>query len=129
MKLLDDIIEVAVDNSGLIGNLLRKCLDLEQQAKNEKFKVWLNQALDGYDNPDELPEYRRFNYVNRGVLISIAREMNSQPLSLHVMSEQDRKLVDEVNRHKAAPPNNARPNAHNDTQLPRPPTLKGKHQV
>ncbi len=42
MKLLDDIIELAVDNSGLIGNLLRKCLVLEQQAKNEKFKVWLN---------------------------------------------------------------------------------------
>jgi hypothetical protein len=128
MKLLDDIIELAVDNSGLIGNLLRKCLVLEQQAKNEKFKVWLNQELDGYDNPDELPEYRRFNYVNRGVLISIARVLNSQPLSLHVMSEQDRKLVDEVKLHQSAPSYEGRPDDQNDSQLPWPPTLTVKYQ-
>jgi hypothetical protein len=128
MKLLDDIIELAVDNSGPIGNLLRKCLVLEQQAKNEKFKVWLNQELDGYDNPDDLPEYRRFNCVNRGVLISIARVLNSQPLSLHVMSKEDRELVNEVKLHQSAPSYEGRPDDQSDSQLPWPPTLTVKYQ-
>ena len=41
MKLLDQIIEAASNDKEPIGNLLRKCLVLEQQVKNEKFKAWL----------------------------------------------------------------------------------------
>jgi hypothetical protein len=50
MKLLDEIIEGAVNDTQPIGTVLRKCLVLEQQVKNEKFRIWLNNELDGYDN-------------------------------------------------------------------------------
>jgi AbiTii len=40
--LLDEIINAAVDNKVPIGTLLRKCLVLEQQVKNEKFRAWLD---------------------------------------------------------------------------------------
>jgi hypothetical protein len=49
MKLLDEIIEGAVSDTQPIGTVLRKCLVLERQVKNEKFRVWLDNELDGYD--------------------------------------------------------------------------------
>ena len=55
MRLLDEIIDAAVDEKVPIGTLLRKCLVLEQQVKNEKFRVWLDRELDGYDQIEELP--------------------------------------------------------------------------
>ena len=91
MALLDDIIEAATDDKTPIGNLLRKCLVLEQQVKNEKFKAWLDNELDGYDrdHQSDFPSYRVFNCVNKGFLIGITFRMNDQPLSLHVMEEKD----------------------------------------
>ncbi|MEY9419646.1 hypothetical protein ABIF69_006088 [Bradyrhizobium japonicum] len=44
MKLLDEIIEGAVSDTYPIGSVLRKCLVLEQQAKNDKFRAWLNKG-------------------------------------------------------------------------------------
>jgi hypothetical protein len=63
MTLLDEIIEAAVDENVPIGALLRKCLVLEQQVKNEKFRAWQDRELDGYDQMEELPPYRVFNCV------------------------------------------------------------------
>ena len=56
--LLDEIIDATVDEKVPIGTLLRKCLVLEQQVKNEKFRAWLDHELDGYDQIEELPPYR-----------------------------------------------------------------------
>jgi hypothetical protein len=44
MKLLDDIIDMASDNKEPVGSLLRKCLVLERQLRNEKFRAWLDHA-------------------------------------------------------------------------------------
>jgi hypothetical protein len=41
MALLDEIIGAAVDDKVAIGSLLRKCLILAHQVKNDKFTVWL----------------------------------------------------------------------------------------
>jgi AbiTii len=48
--LLDEIIDATVDEKVPIGTLLRKCLVLEQQVKNEKFRAWrrdLDETLAG----------------------------------------------------------------------------------
>jgi len=58
MRLLDEIIDAAADEKVPIGTLLRKCLVLQQQVKNEKFRAWLDRELDGYDQMEELPPYR-----------------------------------------------------------------------
>ncbi|HEY4901310.1 MAG TPA: hypothetical protein VIH91_10885 [Terriglobales bacterium] len=56
--LLDDIIELATDNKQSVTVLLRKCIVLAHQIKNEKLKSWANKELNGYANDDELPGYR-----------------------------------------------------------------------
>jgi hypothetical protein len=65
MKLLQEIIDQAVDEKAPIGALLRRCLVLERKIKNEKFRQWRNWELDGYFNGEELPTYRKFQCVNQ----------------------------------------------------------------
>ena len=131
MALLDDIIEAATDDKVPIGTLLRKCLVLEQQVKNEKFKAWLDNELDGYDRDHEsdFPSYRVFNCINKGFLIGISVRMDDQPLSLHVMEEKDRKLVEKVDLHQPAASYEGRPDKFTDAAMPWPPSLTAKYQT
>ncbi|MGA3055769.1 MAG: hypothetical protein ABSD63_16305 [Candidatus Korobacteraceae bacterium] len=56
--LLSDIIDLATDNKQPVSALLRKCVVLAHQIKNDKLKIWANKELNGYGNDDELPDYR-----------------------------------------------------------------------
>jgi hypothetical protein len=56
--LLDDIIDTAVDSSQRLSVLLRKCLLLAHELKDERLKSWANQELNGYSSKDNIPEYR-----------------------------------------------------------------------
>src|SRR5216684_2213478 len=58
VMLLDEIIELATDNKQSLTVLLRKCLVLAHQLKNDRLKAWANQELNGYESADGLPEYR-----------------------------------------------------------------------
>ncbi|WP_407112296.1 hypothetical protein [Bradyrhizobium sp. LMG 9283] len=130
MKLLDDIIELAADNKEPIGNLLRKCLVLERQLKNEKFRAWLDLELDGYGSGNEdLPSYRVFSCINKGDFHGITVRMSGQPISLHVMTERDRKLLEKVYLHQPAASYEARPGQDSDAALPWNPYLIAKYQT
>jgi AbiTii len=131
MALLDDIITMAADGKEPIGNLLRKCLILESQIKNEKFRVWLNQELDGYDrdHEEDFPDYRVFNCVNKGDFYGMTVKMSGQPISLHIMSEHDRKMLEKVHLHQPAASYDGRPNQTDDAALPWNPTITAKYQT
>jgi hypothetical protein len=129
LKLLDEIIEGAVSNTQPIGTVLRKCLVLERQVKNEKFRIWLNNELDGYDNIDELPDYRTIDSISRGFFVGFrGSHINDQPLALHVMEEKHRKLVDKVRLAQPAASYEGRPDKSTDGSLPWPPSLTTKYQ-
>jgi hypothetical protein len=130
MKLLDEIIDGAVSDTQPIGTVLRKCLVLERQVKNEKFRIWLNNELDGYDNIDELPEYRSINSISRGIFIGYAgSQINDQPLALHVMEERHQKLVNKVRLAQPAASYEGRPDKSADGSLAWPPSLTTKYQT
>jgi AbiTii len=63
MKVLDEIIDLAVENSGPLSVLLRQCLLLAHTLKSQRFHTWAEKELDGYDETDELPEYRRVRVI------------------------------------------------------------------
>lgn len=130
MKLLDEIIEMATDDKEPIGSLLRKCLVLERQLKNDKFRAWLNLELDGYDRDkeDDFPDYRVFNCVNKGDFLGLTFRLTDQPISLHVMSERDQKILAKVHLHQPAASYDGRPNRDNDAALPWNPALTAKYQ-
>jgi hypothetical protein len=120
MKLLDDIIDMASDNKEPIGSLLRKCLVLERQLRNEKFRAWLDLELDGYDRdrPDDFPSYRLFNCVNKGDFHGLIVRMTGHPFSLAALSPEHQKMMEKVHLHQPAAAYDARPNDAEDAALP-----------
>jgi hypothetical protein len=130
MALIDDIIEMASNDKEPIGNLLRKCLVLERQVRNEKFRAWLDKELDGYETKEELPSYRVFRCINKGFFVGIGgSQISDQPLPLHVMEEKDRKMVENAYLFQPAASYAGRPDAATDSHLPWNPHLTVKYQT
>lgn len=57
--LLDDIICLAEDGKQPLADILRKCLRLGHELRNERLKVWATQELNGYETGRDVPEYRK----------------------------------------------------------------------
>lgn len=58
-SLLKDIRNAALEADVPVANVLRKCAVLGAQLKNNDLRDWALQELKGYDNEDDVPEYRR----------------------------------------------------------------------
>lgn len=56
--LLDKIIELATDSTQSLSVLLRQCVVLGHELKNDSLKEWANQELKGYAEPESVPQYR-----------------------------------------------------------------------
>lgn len=69
MSLLREIQNAAVDQNTDVATLLRKCKILAVRLGNEEFKKWVDNELNGYDNADELPEYRIFETESYGTFV------------------------------------------------------------
>jgi hypothetical protein len=59
--LLDKIIELATDIQQPLSVLLRQCILLAYELKNERLKEWASHELNGYSDPKEVPKYRVMN--------------------------------------------------------------------
>ncbi len=66
MKSVDEIVSTAVDSSQSITTLLRQCMVLAYELKNEKLKQWVERELNGYGQGEEVPEYRRVPITAKG---------------------------------------------------------------
>ena len=64
-SLLDDIINLAVDGKQPLPDILRKCLLLAYELKNERLKTWANQELNGYEPALDLPGIESFLQAQR----------------------------------------------------------------
>lgn len=66
MKLVDEIIELASNDSASLSGVLRKFLVLAHQLKNQRLKEWTTNELNGYPTDGELPEYRMTRALAKG---------------------------------------------------------------
>lgn len=66
MSLLRQIQDAAIDSSVDLPTLLRKCKVLAARLGNDDFKRWIDNELSGYDNKDDLPEYRVLSVNSKG---------------------------------------------------------------
>jgi hypothetical protein len=97
MMLLDEIIDLAVDNSGPLSVLLRKCLLLAHTLKNQRLRTWAEKELDGYGETDELPEYRRVGAIAKGHFFGpFQAQLKNQPLPPSVLEPEHRRFATEV---------------------------------
>lgn len=58
MSLLRRIQDATVNPEFRLADVLRMCKILAARLENPAFKDWINQELNGYDNPEQLPDYR-----------------------------------------------------------------------
>ena len=65
-SLLKEIRNAAIEADAPIANVLRKCAVLGSQLKNDDLRDWALQELNGYDNNDDVPEYRRVQATPEG---------------------------------------------------------------
>lgn len=128
MKLLDEIINGAITDSEPVSNLLRRCLVLANNLKNEKLAYWANKELDGYDGTDDLPEYRQAPAISKGLLLGGGgSHIKDQPLSLHFLKPEHRALVDTIKLHQPISSYESGPKGQ-DAQLQWPPELTVRYQ-
>lgn len=81
MKLVDDIIEMASDSKRPLADVLRRCLILAFELKNEKLKEWVEKELNGYGTDDEIPGYRTAALHSRGTFSGpFGARVENQPL-------------------------------------------------
>ncbi|WP_218080462.1 AbiTii domain-containing protein [Anthocerotibacter panamensis] len=66
MSLLRDIQNTAVDSASDVATLLRKCKILAVRLGNSDFRNWVDRELNGYDDRDALPDYRKLRVESVG---------------------------------------------------------------
>jgi hypothetical protein len=91
MKLLDEIIDLATEEKESVSVILRKCLVLSYELKNERLKIWADKELDGYGKDDELPPYRIVHTISKGTFLAGGGgTLKEQPLNPLVMNPEHR---------------------------------------
>lgn len=95
--LLDEIIELATGNNQSVAVLLRKCVVLAHQIKNERLKAWANKELNGYEDGDELPGYRISPGQAKGHFTGpFGAEYRNLPIPPAVLEREHRHFATEV---------------------------------
>lgn len=72
MTLLREIQDAAVSNSSPITELLRRCKILAARLGSAEFGAWVDNELNGYNDRNALPEYRRGEVESFGTLVGYA---------------------------------------------------------
>lgn len=99
--LLDEIIELATDASHPLTLVLRKCLILGYQLKNDRLKSWANQELNGYQSREELPAYRVLHIGAHGNFAGPIQRMNDFAIPSFMLDESDRDWAQKVELQEA----------------------------
>jgi hypothetical protein len=95
--LLDDIINLAIDGKQPLPDILRKCLLLGHELKNERLKEWANQELSGYESKEDIPEYRHIQGIAKGHFIGpYGAEIKNYPIPPAVLEEKHQHWAQEV---------------------------------
>jgi hypothetical protein len=94
--LLDDIIGLAVDNKQPITTLLRKCIVLAHQLKNDRLRIWANEELNGYGSTENLPQYRTLPAPATGLFVGPGWARFQQGIPSLILEKEHQKFAEIV---------------------------------
>lgn len=94
--LLNEIIDLATDDKQSITTLLRKCIVLSHQLKNDRLKKWANDELNGYNSTNNLPEYRAIPAPATGLYVGPGWSRFEQGIPSIALEKEHRKLAEVV---------------------------------
>jgi hypothetical protein len=132
MKLIDEIVDLATEEKTSVSVLLRKCLVLAYQLKNDRLKAWADNELDGYGKDAELPPYRLVNTISKGTFLAGGGGiLNDQPLNPLIMDTKHRHYATtaRLNAPIASYEVGANEGATNNPIIPWPPAVTTHYQA
>lgn len=95
MSLLDGIIKAITETDEKTSSILRKCLVLAYQLKNNTLKAWVSKELNGYDRDDQdLPDYRKIGAPALGLFIGAFQQINDQPIPSGLLRPEHRHFAE-----------------------------------
>jgi hypothetical protein len=96
-RLLDEVIDQAVEGDGKIATLLRKCTLLSVDFGNGNLREWVYKELNGYDDWKNLPPYRVIRVGSKGLFLGpFGSQINDQPLASSVLKEEHRDFAEKA---------------------------------
>lgn len=97
MNLVGELIDDIVNPQISLSSILRKAKVLASSLRNEEFKKWIDNELNGYNNGEEIPDYRQFNGVNYGDFFGpFGAELRNAPIHTLILPEKARKYAEEL---------------------------------
>jgi len=95
MSLFDEIQHEIVSSNSLSA-VLRKAKVLAYRLKNQEFKNWIEHELNGYENKQALPEYRKVPTHSNGNFLNSAWKMDGVPIPPDNIPREFREFASEV---------------------------------
>lgn len=96
MSLFDEIQHEIVSSASLSA-VLRKAKVLAYRLKNQEFKDWIEHELNGYENKQALPEYRKIQTHSNGNFLNSAWKVSDAPIPPNNIPAEFREFATEVN--------------------------------
>jgi len=94
MSLLREIQDSAIDSKVKLPDLLRKCKVLAARLGNAELSAWVDYELNGYNNREDLPEYRILHVHSYGHFSGpFGSGLRGAPIPPSTIPEQLRDLV------------------------------------
>jgi AbiTii len=91
--IIQSIQQDILNSNESLANILLKAKVLAHQLKNNEFKRWVKNELDGYDEVDVLPDYRILELQSRGTFFNGAWKYEGCPIALHTVPPKLRDCV------------------------------------
>jgi len=89
LKLIDEIIEILSSENCNLENALIKTKILLHKMGEKELLPWVNQELNGYDNIEDLPSYRKIKCIVVGSFQNYTTRYTNHPLPvMHLNKEQ-----------------------------------------
>lgn len=91
VKILGDIVELAASDDARLVTILRKCLIVAAQLKNDRLREWALAELTGYKDHLAMPDYRVCGITAKGHFLgALGAQLINQPLASGVLRDEDR---------------------------------------
>jgi hypothetical protein len=94
MNLLQKIQDATVDPKYQLADILRMCKILASRLDHQAFKEWIAQELNGYENQEQLPDYRILRDLGcRGDFMGAFSDLKNAPIPPISLPEEFRDSV------------------------------------
>lgn len=90
MKLIDETIDLLSDANAPLANAFFKAQVIAHKLQDEEFSKWVRDEIQGYQNPEDVPEYRVSNLTPYGHLENAAKRYTNFKLPVGGMPEDVR---------------------------------------